>query len=157
MRRSLKPWFLTFLAFLFSLTYLDYIVHYTLYSYGLQFSLAWAKPYWIALNVVFLSAALNSAYSFRLRATSRPQDKYLSFLIFFTILVSSLGGFLDFFWWVIHGSLPPMDFVWHWSVFYWFFNYEWTTRHQLIYTLAWFIIIVTLWIIYGWLSRRSET
>lgn len=156
MMRPLRLWFLTFLLFLFSLTYVDYIVHYNLYSYGLQFSLDWAKPYWFALNIVFLSAALNSAYSFQLRATSKRQDRYLAFLIFFTILMSSLGGFLDFFWWVIHGSLPALDFVWHWSPFYWLFNFEWTTKHQLIYTLAWFLALTVLWITYGLLSKRSN-
>jgi len=36
----------------FSLTQLDKIVHSTLYYYGLQFSYAWANPYWTMLKVV---------------------------------------------------------------------------------------------------------
>jgi len=37
-----------------SLTYLDWIVHNQLYSYGLQFSYDWADPYWTTLRLVFL-------------------------------------------------------------------------------------------------------
>ena len=38
---------------------LDMIVNQELYSYGLQFSFGWAKPYWNAVRIVFAMGWLN--------------------------------------------------------------------------------------------------
>jgi hypothetical protein len=38
---------------------LDMIVNQDLYSYGLQFSYSWAKPYWNAIRIVFAMGWLN--------------------------------------------------------------------------------------------------
>ena len=43
-----------------SLTYLDWIVHHKLYSYGLQFSYDWANPYWSTLRLIFILLGLVS-------------------------------------------------------------------------------------------------
>lgn len=42
------------LVFFVVMSYLDYVVHDTLYSYGLQFSYDWAYPYWTAYGLVYL-------------------------------------------------------------------------------------------------------
>lgn len=38
---------------------LDLIVHVDLYSYGLQFSEAWANPYWTVIRVIFAMSWLS--------------------------------------------------------------------------------------------------
>ena len=38
---------------------LDIIVHQDLYSYGLQFSLDWANPYWSVIRIIFAMGWLN--------------------------------------------------------------------------------------------------
>jgi len=46
-----------------SLTLIDRIVHGTLYSYGLQFSLDWGKPYWTILHNVQISLGLLAMFA----------------------------------------------------------------------------------------------
>jgi hypothetical protein len=58
---------------------LDLIVHIDLYSYGLQFSVAWAYPYWTAIRVIFAMAWLS------LIAT-------IAFQVYKTIVMRSLNS-----------------------------------------------------------------
>ncbi|MHA2324119.1 MAG: hypothetical protein ACXACB_01875 [Promethearchaeota archaeon] len=50
---------------------LDLIVHVDLYSYGLQFSDAWAYPYWTAIRLIFAMSWLSliAAIAFQIYKT----------------------------------------------------------------------------------------
>src|SRR4030065_2917888 len=56
-----------------ALLQVDSIVHKSLYSYGLQFSDAWATPYWNSIRVVFAMGWLTvgAAVAFQFYAVTR--------------------------------------------------------------------------------------
>lgn len=58
MRVALVLWLVSSVFILFLLSKIDSIVHVDLYHYGLQFDLAWAGSYWIALRMIYVFLAV---------------------------------------------------------------------------------------------------
>jgi uncharacterized Zn-finger protein len=58
MRIALVLWLVSSALVLFLLSRIDSIVHGALYNYGLQFSFAWADPYWNALHMIYVFLAI---------------------------------------------------------------------------------------------------
>ena len=97
------------------LAYLDYIVHDVLYSYGLQFSFAWATPYWTVYSLIFLSVCILS-------------KSYLGLLLF-------LGQFQD----LIMFMGFSQDFsarLWTWTPYYLVLGLQWNVYTQLIFCIT---------------------
>jgi len=63
-----------FIAFL--MHQLDWIVHHDLYTYGLQFSLNWASPYWAFLWAIYGCLALSSTLSLIVLCTGFLKHKH---------------------------------------------------------------------------------
>lgn len=62
-RAVLVLWLASSFFVLFMLSRLDWIVHNELYDFGLQFSLVWASPYWVALRLICVFLAIPLALS----------------------------------------------------------------------------------------------
>lgn len=56
-------WLVSSVFILFLLSKIDGIVHSELYNYGLQFSFAWASPYWAFVRLVYVCLAVPSILS----------------------------------------------------------------------------------------------
>jgi hypothetical protein len=56
----LVTWFISSFFILFLLSKIDWIVHDSLYNFGLYFSSAWADPYWFALLLIYVCLAIPS-------------------------------------------------------------------------------------------------
>lgn len=63
-RGVLVIWLASSFLVLFMLSRIDWIVHNELYDFGLQFSLDWANPYWVALRLIHVFLAIPLALSF---------------------------------------------------------------------------------------------
>ena len=62
-RLILVFWFASSFFTVFLLGRIDWIVHDQLYDYGLQFSPAWANPYWFSLRLIYVCMAIPSFLS----------------------------------------------------------------------------------------------
>lgn len=123
---------------------LDHIIHSDLYSHGLIFSYAWADPYWIAINSMFLVV-------WGLMTLGATKSRR-SIAMFITILGEWLA--FDSFFFLYHGSFPTNDVIWFWTGWYRFFNVQWTTAYQHVYFTIIMIGIVLTWI-YVFLKERK--
>lgn len=59
----LALWLASVVPVLLLLSRIDSIVHGDLYNFGLQFSVAWADPYWTALHLIYVSLAVPAVFS----------------------------------------------------------------------------------------------
>jgi hypothetical protein len=104
---------------LFLITGIDYLVHHTLYSFGLRFDFYWATPYWIFLNGTFIAMAILSVTAYRIDRES--PSKGTSIAIFLTVCAEVFGGFLDTLWFGIAGIMTgdwTLGFKnWTWSIY----------------------------------------
>jgi len=144
---------LTFAVFV-GLTAIDYIVHRTLYSYGLVFDFSWADPYWTALTLSFFSTALFAAGTYWISDTPR---KSTAILIFSTVFGLYLAGGLDVLWWIFYKIINPQapipwNVVWWWSPFNRFLGLPWTLKHQIALLLGFVVIVDIAWL----LTRRKR-
>ena len=62
-RVVLVLWLVSSVFILFLLSEIDGIVHSELYNYGLQFSFAWASPYWAFVRLVYVCLTVPSILS----------------------------------------------------------------------------------------------
>jgi hypothetical protein len=143
-------WFFTVFLVLLSATWIDYIVHGQLYSYGLVFSFDWAVHYWLALSVLFVTIGLQTSASYWVSRRETARHKATSILLGLTVIWVYIGGYLDLLHWLVfYRSLPPADLEWWWSPFHWVLGLDWRTGDQLVYSAAMTIILAALWV--GWL------
>jgi len=63
LRVVLVLWLASSAFVLFLLSRIDWIVHHDLYGFGLQFSIAWANPYWVSLRLIYVCLAVPSVFS----------------------------------------------------------------------------------------------
>jgi hypothetical protein len=130
----------SFVAYLLTLTYIDVIIHKTLYQYGLLFDYAWANPYW---NNLWLLTVTYSITVFAAYVVNRPKTKsclvkgFLYFCTFYLLFVN-----LDLLWFAYAGYLPPLDYVW------WWLPQKWTTLQQIVFTATLDLSIVSFWVAY---------
>lgn len=107
---------LTLILLFFTLmSRIDYIVHATLYQYGLQFSYAWANSYWFTYNALFVLFAVMAGLTYWLASNKTMRDLKLSFALLGTIMFLALGGLQDILYFTLWGGgLPPTSVVWWW-------------------------------------------
>ncbi|MGD6810445.1 MAG: hypothetical protein ACQCN3_12170 [Candidatus Bathyarchaeia archaeon] len=103
------------LGFFTLMSRIDFIVHSTLYEYGLKFSYEWANDYWLTYNSIFyvFGIALGLIYWAASKKTLR--DIKLSLAIAGTIALLTVGGLQDILYFVLwEGGLPQNSVVWWW-------------------------------------------
>jgi len=144
----LKISFLTFLVltFFILMSGIDFIVHGTLYSYGLKFSFKWAVIYWSFYNTVFLCFALIVGYVYWFGSRRTKQDFKISLCLSMSIIVLAVAGLQDVIGYVFwQGGLPPDSVAWWWAPWYQIFGF-WTSSSQLILTMVSVSSVVLLWV-----------
>jgi len=121
---------------------IDFIVHSTLYEYGLIFSYEWANHYWLVYGLVFASFASAVAFVYYYASEKTFRNKKIALALFTSINVLSLCGLQDVLFYVLWtGSLPPETLVWWWSLWTLVFG-TWNSQMQL--ALTGFACMVTL-------------
>jgi len=94
---------------------IDFIVHNTLYSYGLQFSYEWANNYWFTYNTIFLIFGVALGSVFWVSSNKTRKDLKLSLALIGTITLLTVGGLQDIMFFVLWGGgLPHSSVVWWW-------------------------------------------
>jgi len=126
---------------------MDVIVHHVLYDWGLEFSYAWADPYWIGMGACRISIALMAGACYYFFRSGEEHHKVVPIGIISTILGLFFGGLEDTMYFLIIGGFPPMDSVWWWSPFNRFLGIRWTTKEHLIYNAIWIIGLIVMWLI----------
>jgi hypothetical protein len=126
---------------------IDYIVHSTLYNYGLVFSYDWANTYWLTYSLVFFAFGLSMAFSYYMGSQRTFQSKKIAFAIFASINVLALCGFQDMLFFVLwSGSLPSGTLVWWWSMWSYVFG-TWNSQMQIALTSLGFGLITATWVL----------
>jgi hypothetical protein len=126
---------------------IDFIVHSTLYEYGLIFSYDWANMYWLIYSLVFFAFGLMMAFCYYVGSQKTFQNKKIAIALFASINVLALCGFQDVLFFVLwSGSLPPGTLVWWWSMWTYVFG-TWNTQMQVTLTSLGFALIMATWIL----------
>ena len=141
-------WFFTLFLVVLSATWIDYIVHYQLYFYGLVFSFEWAVPYWVAMTVLFVTAVSRSPPRTGYSEEKRRDTRQLAHYWALPWSGSTLEGISIFSGGFLHRSFPPTSLEWWWSPFHWALGLDLRTSDQLVYVSAMTTILAVLWI--GW-------
>jgi len=136
------------LVFLFFslMSRIDFIVHTTLYNYGLHFSYEWAYEYWIVYCTIFFTFSFLTGFMYWLGSNKNDQDRKVSIALTTSMSLLFVGGTADimvFVLWV--GRLPPESVIWWWVPWYRIFG-VWTTSMQLAFAALSFLIIALLWV-----------
>lgn len=143
-------WFwLFFICALITKSYSDFVVNSDLYQHGLMYDLAWFIRYASAEFVYSMFLGLLIVVSYWFSSPIFARRKFTAVTIMFTTLSIWIGGALDFIWfffeWLWRGKLLGLFDVWWWFPQYWLLGIEWTTLHQLIYTIVFWIVIGAMW------------
>ena len=104
------------LSFFCIMSRIDFIVHSTLYEYGLQFSYSWALEYWVLYPGIFVIFSLTTGFMFWLGSKKTARDFKISVAIVATVILLAAGGLQDIMFFVLWaGGLPPVDVIWWWN------------------------------------------
>jgi hypothetical protein len=112
-----QPIIFTIMVFLFFtlMSRIDFIVHNTLYNYGLVFSYEWANSYWLTYNALFIAFGIVVSITYWLASNKTRKDLKLSCALLGTITLLAIGGLQDILFFVLWGGgLPPISVVWWW-------------------------------------------
>lgn len=125
---------------------IDYTVHSTLYSYGLQFSYNWAIQYWIFLAFLFLSFGLLGLSGYGIDRIKYNKKKAL--LVFSTIEAEYFGLILDTIVWTIPEIFTKASVDWTYN--WWWSPYSkitghWDLRYALILNIIVVVILAVAW------------
>jgi hypothetical protein len=124
---------------------IDFLVHSTLYNYGLVFSYEWANVYWLIYGLVFVAFSLVVAFVYYLGSQKKLANKKVALALFTSINVLSICGLQDVLFYVLWaGSLPPSNMVWWWSLWRLVFG-TWNSQMQLTLTASAFGISLLSW------------
>jgi hypothetical protein len=95
---------------------IDFIVHDTLYKYGLFFSYEWANNYWLTYNAIFISFGVILGVTYWLASNKTKRDFKFSLSLFLVVTLLAVGGLQDILFFVLWGGgLPQMSVVWWWA------------------------------------------
>lgn len=126
---------------------IDYIVHSTLYQFGLKFSYDWANTYWLTYSLVFCMFGLTMAFCYYMGSPKTVQNKKIAIAIFTSINVLALCGLQDLLFFVLWaGSLPQGTLVWWWSMWTYLFG-TWNTQMQVSLTGLGLLVITVTWML----------
>lgn len=145
------------LSFFCLMSRLDFIVHGTLYEYGLEFSYDWAVEYWIVYIATFVVFSLVLGSMYWLGSGKTGKDLKFSIALSLSVIilvVVALQDVMVYILWV--GNLPPGDFVWWWSPWSRLVG-GWTTSMQIALTLAGLVATLFLWAPSLWSIFRTNS
>lgn len=103
------------LGFFTLMSRIDFIVHNTLYQYGLKFSYEWANNYWLTYNTIFITFGITLAFVYWVASKKTTRDLKLSLAMAGTITLLTIGGLQDILFFILwNGGLPHNSIVWWW-------------------------------------------
>jgi len=133
------------LSFFCIMSRIDFIVHGTLYDYGLHFSYDWALEYWVLYPAAFVIFALAAGFMFWLGSGKTPRDLKFSAAIAATVIILMIGGLQDLMFFVLWaGGLPPAEVVWWWNPWRHILG-SWSSGSQIASSLLALIATALLW------------
>jgi hypothetical protein len=136
---------------------IDYIVHATLYQYGLQFSYDWANTYWLTYNLVYFAFGLTLAFAYYVGSQKAMPNKKIAIAIFGSISLLAFCGLQDLLFFVLWaGSLPPDTLVWWWSMWAPVFG-TWNSQMQIALTGLGFACVTATWILTFYRKKQYLT
>lgn len=136
---------LSLFAFFCLMSKIDFIVHGTLYDYGLQFSFEWAIDYWIVYTVAFVVFSVIVSLMYWLGSKKTMKDLKFSLALLATVNILMMSGLQDVMFYILWaGGLPPNDVVWWWVPWFYIVG-TWTTPMQILLTLAGISVTTLLW------------
>jgi len=95
---------------------IDFIVHSSLYNYGLKFSYDWAINYWVTYNVIFVAFGIIISVTYWLASNKSRRALKLSCALLITITLLAVGGLQDILFFVLWGGgLPQISVIWWWT------------------------------------------
>jgi len=151
---------------LVSITYGDYLITglswFPEYGFGGLIPFSWLKLWWLITAILFFIVACLATTAYLLYREETKRHKLTAFMIWLTVMWQNLSGNLDFVWFIMdaikRGGSPwiSWDTIWTWSMFYWKFGIEWTTKHQMFATAVMNIILVLIWIYYGFYLKHNK-
>lgn len=137
---------LSVLSFFCLMSRIDFIVHRTLYHYGLKFSYEWANEYWITYTATFILFSVVMGLMYWLSSNKTAKDLKISFGLIVTINLLMIGGLQDVMFYVLWaGGLPPNNVTWWWVPWARLFGI-WNSLTQVILTVFASSITAFLWI-----------
>jgi hypothetical protein len=126
---------------------IDYIVHGTLYQYGLQFSFEWAIDYWIVYTVAFVAFSITVSLMYWLGSKKTTRDLKFSIALLVTVNILMISGLQDIMFYILWaGGLPPNNIIWWWIPWYNIVG-TWTTSMQILSTSIGIATTILLWIL----------
>ena len=145
---------LSLFSFFCLMSKIDFIVHGTLYNYGLQFSFDWAIDYWIAYTTAFVIFSVIISLMYWLGSKKTIKDLKFSLALLVTVNILMISGLQDIIFYILWaGGLPPNNVVWWWVPWYHIIG-TWTTPLQILLTLGGISTTMLLWAV---LIRRSTS
>jgi len=125
---------------------IDFIIHETLYNYGLQFSYDWAADYWVIYTATFVAFSIIISLMYWLGSNKSVGDLKFSLTLLATVNILMIGGLQDIMFFVFWaGGLPPNDVVWWWIPWSGLFG-TWTSLMQIIFSALALSATIILWI-----------
>jgi hypothetical protein len=104
------------LSFFTLMSKIDFIVHDTLYKYGLVFSYEWANNYWLTYNAIFIVFGVILCVTYWLASSKTKRDFKFSLSLFLVVTLLTIGGLQDILFFVLWGGgLPQISVVWWWA------------------------------------------
>lgn len=138
--------FITLTAFFFTImAKLDFLVHSSLYNYGLVFSYEWANTYWLIYGIAFFAFSLMACFVYWASSPKTFHTKKVAACILLTINLLAIGGLQDLIYFAIwDGGLPTAGVEWWWS--YWTYVFgTWNTPMQITLTSIMIAISIVAW------------
>lgn len=143
-------------AFFCLMSKFDFIVHKTLYSYGLVFSYEWALDYWVTYWIAFIVFSVIIAVMYWLGSGRTEGDLMFSSTLCVTINLLMVGGVQDLLFFVLWGDgLPSGGVVWWWSPWVYIFG-TWNSSMQLVLSSLMVSGTVFIWCILTVFIKNQE-
>ena len=149
-KEGIRWFWLLVIILLVWLTYRDFVVNSDMFLYGnLEYNFEWFIRYAIATYGEYISIASLLSVVYWFTSPIYKRRKITAFTVWITIFGMWVGGFLDLLWFfmefIFRGKLIGLFDVWWWFPQYWLFGIEWTTLHQIMYTIVWAIFLAIMW------------
>ncbi|MCK4482489.1 hypothetical protein KAU55_04635 [Candidatus Bathyarchaeota archaeon] len=136
---------LSILSFFCLMSRIDFIVHETLYHYGLQFSYKWANEYWEAYTATFIAFSVIIGIVYWFGSNKTVKDLRISLGLVVTVNILMIGGLQDIMFYVFwNGGLPPNDVIWWWVPWSHLLG-MWNSSMQIVFTAFTLLVTVFLW------------
>ena len=124
---------------------MDFIVHGSLYHYGLQFSYEWANQYWITYFAAYAYFSIVIGFIYWLASNKTRKDLKVSIGLAATVTLLQIGGLADILFFTLWaGGLPPNNVAWWWMPWFKIFG-VWTSSMQIVLMVLMSLAVVLMW------------